>query len=166
MPSTAPATVPDPVDTLDLRILQHLQTDGRITNQDLAGAVHLSPAQCQRRHRRLEERGFIRGYEARLDAGRLGLGVTAFVQVTMERGHFKAMEPFRAAVSALPQVLECHAVTGDVDYVLKVVAPDLPGLSDLLLKSLAQLPGVSAVKSSVCLEEIKATAALPLQARR
>ena len=154
----------DTLDALDRRILQRLQTDGRITNQELAAAVHLSPAQCQRRHRRLEERGLIRRYEARLDGPRLGLGVTAFVQVTMERGHFKAMDRFRASVTALPQVLECHSVTGDVDYILKVVAADLSGLSDLLLKTLAQLPGVSAVKSSVCLDEIKATAALPVTA--
>jgi DNA-binding Lrp family transcriptional regulator len=88
--------------------------------------------------------------------------VTAFVHVTMERGHMKQLEQFRAAIARTPQVLECHAVSGDFDYVLKVVAQDLRALSDFLLRTLAQLPGVSAVRSSVCLEEVKCTGALPL----
>lgn len=150
------------IDAVDRRILARLQADGRITNQALADAVHLSPAQCNRRHRRLEEQGFVRRYEARLDAARLGLGVTAFVHVTMERGHIREVEKFRELVRDMRQVQECHAVTGDFDYVLKVVARDLKALSDFLLGTLAQLPGVNGVRSSVCLDEIKCTSALPL----
>jgi DNA-binding Lrp family transcriptional regulator len=157
-----PAGHPPDLDALDRRLLQVLQQQGRISNLELAQAVGLSPAQCHRRHRRLEERGLVRGYEARLDPARLGLGVTAFVHVTMERGHMKQLEQFRAAIARTPQVLECHAVSGDFDYVLKVVAQDLRALSDFLLRTLAQLPGVSAVRSSVCLEEVKCTGALPL----
>lgn len=152
------------LDATDRRILACLQQQGRISNLELAAAVHLSPAQCNRRHRRLEERGYITRYEARLDARQLGLGVTAFVHVTMERGHIREGVKFRELIAGMAQVLECHAVTGDFDYVLKVVARDLKTLSDFLLKTLAQLPGVNAVRSSVCLDEVKSTAALPIDA--
>jgi len=150
------------LDPADLRILAHLQVQGRVSNLELAEAVHLSPAQCHRRHRRLEERGYVQRYEARLDAARLGLGVTAFVHVTMERGHMPGVGQFREVVRGMGQVQECHAVTGDFDYVLKVVARDLKHLSDFLLRTLAQLPGVNGVRSSVCLDEVKCTSALPL----
>jgi DNA-binding Lrp family transcriptional regulator len=152
------------IDTTDRRILAHLQRHGRSTNLELAQAAHLSPAQSNRRHRRLEEQGVIRRYEARLDAVALGLGVTAFVHVTMERGHMREIARFRGVVESLPQVQECYAVTGDFDYVLKVVARDLKALSDFLLATLMQMPGVNAVRSSVCLDEIKCTTALPLEA--
>ena len=151
-----------PIDPTDRRILSHLQEHGRASNLELAEAARLSPAQCNRRHRRLEEQGFVRRYEARLDALRLGLGVTAYVHVTMERGHMREIAKFRSFVQSLPQVQECHAVTGDFDYVLKVVAQDLKSLSDFLLATLMQLPGVNGVRSSVCLDEIKCTSALPL----
>jgi Lrp/AsnC family transcriptional regulator, leucine-responsive regulatory protein len=151
-----------PVDAVDRRILSHLQEHGRATNLELAEAARLSPAQCNRRHRRLEEQRLVRRYEARLDAAALGLGVTAFVHVTMERGHMREVERFRGFIQSLAQVQECYAVTGDFDYVLKVVAPDLKALSDFLLATLMQSPGVNAVRSSVCLDEIKCTAALPL----
>ncbi|MFY7856579.1 MAG: Lrp/AsnC family transcriptional regulator [Rubrivivax sp.] len=153
----------DGLDATDRRILAQIQQHGRISNLELAEAVHLSPAQCHRRHRRLEERGYVTRYEARLDPRRLGLGVMAFVHVTMERGHMREVVKFREGIAAMSQVLECHAVTGDFDYVLKVVARDLKTLSDFLLKTLAQLPGVNAVRSSVCLDEVKHTAALPLE---
>jgi Lrp/AsnC family transcriptional regulator, leucine-responsive regulatory protein len=152
----------NPVDAIDRRILAHLQEHGRATNLELAEAARLSPAQCNRRHRRLEEQRLVRRYEARLDAAALGLGVTAFVHVTMERGHMREVERFRGFIQSLSQVQECYAVTGDFDYVLKVVAPDLKALSDFLLATLMQSPGVNAVRSSVCLDEIKCTAALPL----
>ena len=153
---------PSALDRLDRRILAVLQTQGRISNQELAQAVHLSPAQSNRRHKRLEAAGYIRGYEARLDAHRLGLGVTAFVHISMERGQHKEVLKFQRTVAKMAEVLECHAVTGDFDYVCKVVARDLKGLSDFLLGTLAQLPGVSGVRSSICLNELKCTGALPL----
>ena len=151
------------IDAIDRRILSHLQEHGRATNLELAEAAHLSPAQCNRRHRRLEEQGLVKRYEARLDAPALGLGVTAFVHVTMERGHMREIAKFRGFVQSLAQVQECYAVTGDFDYVLKVVARDLKALSDFLLATLMQLPGVNAVRSSVCLDEIKCTSSLPLE---
>lgn len=150
------------LDPTDRRILAHLQAHGRASNLELAEAVHLSPAQCNRRHRRLEEHGYVKRYEARLDAAKVGQGVLAFVHVTMERGHMREVVKFRDGVSAMAQVQECYAVTGDFDYVLKVVARDLKALSDFLLGTLAQLPGVNGVRSSVCLDEVKCTSALPL----
>src|SRR5512140_3348348 len=105
------------LDAIDRRILAHLQPNGRVSNLELAEAVHLSPAQCHRRHRRLEERGIVRRYEARLDAARIGLGVMAYVHVTMERGHIREVVKFREIVSGMAQVQECYAVTGDFDYV-------------------------------------------------
>jgi Lrp/AsnC family transcriptional regulator, leucine-responsive regulatory protein len=150
------------IDATDARMLAHLQEHGRASNLELADAARLSPAQSNRRHRRLEELGLIKRYETRLNAEALGLGVTAFVHVTMERGHMREIAQFRAVIESLAQVQECYAVTGDFDYVLKVVARDLKALSEFLLATLMQLPGVQAVRSSVCLDEIKCTSALPL----
>jgi len=150
------------LDRADLRILDHLQQHGRATNLELAQAASLSPAQCHRRHRRLEAAGLVQRYEARLHALRLGLTVVAFVHVSMERGHLRELPRFTDVLASLAEVQECYAVTGDFDYVLKVVTRDLPALSRFLMDTLMRLPGVAAVRSSVCMEEIKCTAALPL----
>lgn len=150
------------LDRTDVRLLGALQENGRATNLELAEAINLSPAQTLRRHRRLEELGLIKGYETRLDASGLGLGVVAFIQVTMERGHIRDLGKFIKLVADLPQIQECFSVTGDVDYMLKVVERDLKTLSSFLLDTLMRIPGVSTVNSTVCLDEIKNTSALPL----
>ncbi|CAG2145899.1 Lrp/AsnC family transcriptional regulator [Cupriavidus numazuensis] len=150
------------LDRTDRRLLGVLQEQGRASNLELAEAIALSPAQTLRRHRRLEENGIIKRYEARLDAAALGLGVVAFIHVTMERGHIRDLSNFKSLVAELAQIQECFSVTGDIDYVLKVVAKDLKSLSDFLLDTLMRIPGVSGVKSSVCLDEIKCTSAVPL----
>jgi DNA-binding Lrp family transcriptional regulator len=150
------------LDRIDLRILDHLQRQARASNLDLAAAASLSPAQCHRRHRRLEEAGYVSGYETRLSAARLGLTVVAFIHVSMERGHIRELKKFQDLLGNLPQVQECYSVTGDFDYVLKVVARDLPALARFLMDTLMRLPGVAGVRSSVCMEEIKCTSALPL----
>jgi len=151
------------LDQIDRRILSFLQEHGRATNLELADAVRLSPAQTLRRHRRLEEIGIIKRYETRLSAEGLGFDVVAFIHVTMERGHIRDLAKFKELVAELPQIQECFSVTGEVDYVLKVVARDLKSLSDFLLDTLMRIPGVSGVKSSVCLDEIKCTSAMPLK---
>ena len=150
------------LDRTDLRMLAFLQLRGRASNLELAEAVNLSTSQCHRRHRRLEELGVIAGYETRLDPGLLGLGVTAFVHVSMEKGHLTNLGKFTDGIRTLPEVLECFSVTGDFDYVLKVVARDLKALSQFLMDTLMVLPGVDNVRSSVCLDQIKNTGALPL----
>jgi DNA-binding Lrp family transcriptional regulator len=151
-------------DRIDLRILAVLQEHGRVSNLELAEAIKLSPAQTLRRHRRLEEMGVIKRYETRLDAESLGFGVVAFIQVTMERGHVRDLLKFQELVAKMGQIQECFSVTGDIDYVLKVVARDLKGLSQFLLDTLMRMPGVSRVQSIVCLDEIKGTTAMPLEA--
>lgn len=150
------------LDRIDLRMLAHLQTHARSTNLELAEVVSLSPAQCLRRHRRLEEQGYIQRYETRLSAPRMGLTVVAFIHVSMERGHVRELHHFKDLVGGLDDVLECYSVTGDFDYMLKVTARDLPSLSRFLMDTLMKLPGVAAVRSSVCMDEIKCTSALPL----
>jgi Lrp/AsnC family transcriptional regulator, leucine-responsive regulatory protein len=150
------------LDRTDRRILGHLQAHGRASNLELAQAASLSPAQSHRRHRRLEELGYITRYETRLNAARLGLHVVAFIDVSMEKGHIRELPTFRDVLADLPQVLECYAVTGDFDFVIKVVARDLKSLSSFLMDTLMRLPGVGGVRSSVCLDEIKCTSALPL----
>jgi Lrp/AsnC family transcriptional regulator, leucine-responsive regulatory protein len=151
------------LDPIDLRLLAALQENGRASNLELAQAIKLSPAQTLRRHRRLEELGVIRRYETRLDAESLGFGVVAFIQVTMERGHMRELVKFKELVAKLPQVQECYSVTGDIDYVLKVVARNLKALSEFLLDTLMRAPGVNSVQSIVCLDELKGTSAMPLE---
>jgi Lrp/AsnC family leucine-responsive transcriptional regulator len=150
------------LDRIDRKILAFLQAHGRASNLELAEAVGLSPAQCHRRHRRLEERGYITGYEARLNAASLNLGVIAFIEVTMEKGHIRDLKRFTDVVVDIPEILECYSVTGDFDYVIKVVARDLKTLSQFLMDQLMRLPGVNSVRSSICLDEIKCTSGLPL----
>ena len=151
------------LDRIDHKILAHLQAHARATNLELAQAVQLSPAQCHRRHKRLEGLGLIRAYETRLEPAALGWAVTAFIHVSMERSHVRELEQFLQHVRQLPAVQECYSVTGDFDYMLKVTARDLPALSRFLMDTLMRLPGVAAVRSSVCMDEIKCTSALPLQ---
>lgn len=149
-------------DRIDRKILGFLQEHGRASNLELAEAAGLSPAQCHRRHRRLEAEGFIARYETRLTAARLGLSVVAFIHVAMEKGHIRDLPKFTDVIVGLPEILECYSVTGDFDYVIKVIARDLKGLSQFLMEKLMRLPGVNGVRSSVCLDEIKCTSSLPL----
>ncbi len=150
------------IDRTDRRILAFLQDHGRASNLEIAEAAALSPAQSHRRHRRLEEQGYIARYETRLDPARLGLNVVAFIHVSMEKGHIRDLRKFTAIVVDRPEILECYSVTGDFDYVVKVIARDLKSLSQFLMETLMRLPGVNSVRSSVCLDEIKCSNALPL----
>lgn len=162
MPVEETIVQPLELDRIDRKIVAHLQRNARASNVELAEVAHLSAPQCLRRHRRLEEAGLIVAYETRLDAARLGFGVTAFIHVTVAKDHVRDLPKFRAVAAGLPEILECYAVTGDFDYMLKVVARDLPALSRFLMDTLLKLPGVTSVRSSVCLEEIKCTSALPV----
>jgi DNA-binding Lrp family transcriptional regulator len=151
-----------PLDALDRKILDALQSDGRISNVDLAARVHLSAPQCLRRVRALEERGVIRGYRALAAAERLGLGVTAYVHLNIDADAFGHVRDIEATIRSFPQILECYTVSGDYDYLLKVVARDLKSLSQFLTDRLMQTRGVADVRSMICLEEVKAAAALPV----
>ncbi|UCE31471.1 MAG: Lrp/AsnC family transcriptional regulator [Burkholderiales bacterium] len=155
------------LDRIDLRILDCLQHDGRLTNQELAERVSLSPSPCLRRVRRLEEAGVISRYVALLDAQALGLGLLAYVNVKLEKralaqGGRYAFDDFRDAVRDWPEVLACYATTGDSDYLMRVHVRDLAHFSRFVMDTLLKYPGVLDVRSSFALERIKDTTALPL----
>ncbi len=152
------------LDGFDLRLLALLQADGRLSVQDLADRVGLSASQCSRRRARLEQSGVIAGYNARLDPQRLGFGVTAFVQVTLARHSPDNARHFRALVARTSAIQQAHAVTGDADYLLKVVVQDLKSLGALVNDVLLPHGSVAQVRSVVALEELKNTEALPLDA--
>ena len=132
-----------------------------MSHVELSERVHLSPSQCQRRVKRLERLGVVREYVARLEADKVGLGVMAFVNVTLEKHGQNPAKAFQKAVGRYPQILECWAVTGDADYLLRVVAPDLKAFSNLLMHELLALPMVAGVRSNLLLEPLKDTTALP-----
>jgi Lrp/AsnC family leucine-responsive transcriptional regulator len=155
-------TIPQ-IDRADVQILQRLQADARATHQELADVAHLSAPQCFRRVRKLEESGAIDRYVALLNPARLGLGVTAFVSVTLKSAKNQDMAKFKSVVAAIPEILECHTVTGEADYLLKVVAPDLREFSRFLLERLVEHFEVVSTKSEVSLEQIKFTTALPIR---
>jgi DNA-binding Lrp family transcriptional regulator len=150
------------VDRYDLEILSELQRNGRATNSALGERVHLSMSQVSRRIQRLEESGIIRQYAALLDSEVLGLGVLAITSVTLGRHGDTQGDAFEQAVADMPEVLECLSVTGEADYILRVVATDLASFSEFMMKRLLRLPGVVNVKSNIALKRIKETHALPL----
>ena len=150
------------LDSIDRRILQSLQRDGRASNVDLSAEVHLSAPQCLRRVRSLEERGVIRGYRAEVSPEQVGLNVTAYVSMNIASGQFGRVREIEARIRGFEQILECHTVSGDYDYLLKVVARDLRALSQFLTDELMQVPGVDDVQSMICMEEIKPPSALPV----
>lgn len=152
----------DKFDRYDRILLQTLQNKGRASNVELSEQVNLSPPQCYRRVQRLEQEGVIRGYSAQVDAAALGLGVTAFVNLNIAREQFKQVRELEKAIRQFPEILECYTISGDFDYLLKVVATDLKSLSSFLTDRLMQVPGVAGVRSMVCLEEIKPASPLPL----
>ena len=151
------------IDAMDRKILALLQNNARITSAELSESVNLSPSQCHRRWRRLEELGLIRGYAALLDPQKLGLGVEAFVNVSLEKHGADPARSFVETIERYPEILECHSVTGESDYVLRVVASDLKAFSSFLMTRLLTLPEVSNVRSNVFLDELKSTTALPLE---
>lgn len=143
------------LDRYDRQILEILQTDGRISNQELADRIGLSPSPCLRRVRGLEEAGLILGYRAILDAKALGLSLTALVQISMDRHTPERFATFETAVAEIPEVMECLLITGQAaDYQLKVAVKDLDAYQELLLKRITGIPGVSGVHSSFVLRRV------------
>jgi Lrp/AsnC family transcriptional regulator, leucine-responsive regulatory protein len=150
------------LDSFDIGILAALQQDSSQTHLALGETVHLSPSQVGRRIQRLHEAGLIAAQVALLSPSLLGLGVTAISYITLSRHGTGEGEQFEQAVGQLPSVLECFAVTGECDYILKIVAADLQELSDATLKALMRLPGVASVRSNIVLRRIKSSTQLPL----
>ncbi|MEN0108178.1 MAG: Lrp/AsnC family transcriptional regulator [Pseudomonas sp.] len=150
------------LDATDLRILEELQGNARITNIDLATRVHLSPSPCLTRVRALEEAGLISRYVTLLDPYELGLSVSVFIQITLERQIERALEAFEEAVQQYPEVMECYLMTGDADYLIRVVVPDVQALERFIVNQLSKIAGVANIRSSFALKQVKYKTALPL----
>jgi Lrp/AsnC family leucine-responsive transcriptional regulator len=150
------------LDDTDRRILRVLQTDGRITNAELAQRCHLSPAACFERVRRLRERGVITGYAALVDPAKVDRGLLIFVEVLLDRTTADAFETFAKAVRLAPEILECHMVAGGFDYLLKARVKDMDAYRRFLGDMLVRVPGVRETRTYAVLEEVKHEIALPV----
>jgi Lrp/AsnC family leucine-responsive transcriptional regulator len=151
------------LDRIDLRILQVLQADGRLSNLKLAEAVALSPTAVLARVQRLTRDGYILGYEARLDPAKLGAGMLVFVEVLLDRTTPNVFDAFKAAVQVQPQIMECHMVAGGFDYLLKTRMADMHAYREFAGTVLWQLPGVRETRTYAVMEEVKSTGRLPLR---
>lgn len=157
MPSTR-------IDEIDLRILDQLQADAKVSNVELARRVNLSPSPCLARVKALERAGVIQRYVTLLSPHAVGLGVSVFIHVSLETQVRSSLEAFEAAVRDKPEVMECYVMTGDEDYLLRVAVSDLVALERLLLDELSRIPGISRIKTSFALKQVKYETALPLAA--
>jgi Lrp/AsnC family leucine-responsive transcriptional regulator len=151
------------LDTIDCRIVAELQSDGRLSNVELADKIGLSPSPCLRRVKRLEHEGYIEGYRAVLRRDRVGLGFSVFVGVRLDGHANDRALAFEKAIVEMPEVVACHLVSGDADYFLEVVVPDLAGYQRFLVGKLLNLSVVREVRSNIAIQTLKAGAPLPLE---
>ncbi len=150
------------LDRTDRRLLEILQREGRLSNQELAERVALSPSPCLRRVRALEEAGVIRQYVALVDPLKVGLGLLAYVTVKLEKKGKMPVDQFTRAIASWPEVIACYSMTGDVDYLLRVQVEDLDHYARFIMDKLLKQPGVIDIRSNFVLERIKDTTALPV----
>ena len=150
------------LDDIDRRILAELQRDGRLSNVELAARVGLSASPCLARVRRLEREGILKGYVALVSPEALGLAITVFIQVALERQSERTLEIFETRVRAFPEVMACYLMTGDSDYLLRLVAPDVQALQRFIIQDLTTIPGVANIRSSFALKQVAYRTALPL----
>lgn len=150
------------LDPTDIRILQAIQKDGRMSNADLSEVVNLSQSACHRRVQRLEADGYIDGYVALLNPRKLGRRTTVFVEITLSGQADEILDAFEKSVARVPEVLECHLMAGSADYLLKVVAADAEDFAQIHRRYLAKLPGVQTIQSSFSLRNVRQTTALPI----
>ncbi len=150
------------LDAIDLKILAALQARARQSNVDLAEVVGLSQSASLRRVKELEDSGVITGYVATVEPAALGLGVSVFVSVTLERQIETALEVFARAIRQWPEVMECYLMTGDADYMMRVVVADLPAYERFLMDRLTRIEGIASIKSSFSLKQIVHRTALPM----
>ncbi|MBE8715667.1 Lrp/AsnC family transcriptional regulator [Cellvibrio polysaccharolyticus] len=151
------------LDRFDRLILETLQQHGRMTNQELAEAISLSPSPCLRRVRQLEESGLIDGYVALVNARKLGLTLMSFIQISLDKHSGDRFDKFEEIISGYPEVLECHLITGQsADYLLKVIVKDMDAFQQFLLQKLTRIEGVSGIHSSFVLKSPVNTTALPV----
>jgi DNA-binding Lrp family transcriptional regulator len=150
------------LDKTDLSILEHLQQNAAMSNVELAGQVHLSPSPTLARVKRLESEGVISRYVALVNPHALGLKVNVFVRVSLEKQQADALEKFEQAVSRFDEVMEVYLMTGDEDYLLRIVVSDIQALEKFILEHLTRIPGIKNIKSSFALKQVKYKTALPL----
>lgn len=151
------------VDAIDRNILRGLQSNGRVTNADLAESIGLSPAACHKRVKRLEEGGIIQSYTAIIDRRAAGCSQSVFVQITLESQGSEALEAFETTVVNCPQIVECHLMTGDYDYQLHVIVMDAEEYEQLHRDLLTKLPGVARLTSSFALRTVRRTSEVPIK---
>jgi Lrp/AsnC family transcriptional regulator, leucine-responsive regulatory protein len=150
------------LDRIDIGILNQLQQNARMTNSELARAVNLSPTPCFNRVRALEKAGLFKQHVTLLNPETLGLSINVFIQVSLEKQVKDALARFEEAISERPEVMECYLMTGDADYLLRVVLPDIAALERFILERLTKLPGVANIRSSFALKQVRYKTALPL----
>jgi Lrp/AsnC family transcriptional regulator, leucine-responsive regulatory protein len=150
------------LDHTDRKILDQLQRDAKLTNVELAKRVNLSPSPCLARVRALEESGVILRQVTLLDPRKLELGLNVFIQVTLERQIEHSLEIFEDSIRRFPQVMECYLMTGDADYLLRVVVADVDALQAFIVNELTRMPGIASIRSSVSLKQVKYETTLPI----
>jgi DNA-binding Lrp family transcriptional regulator len=150
------------LDEVDIVIFRELQIDGRISNVELARRINLSPPATHARLKRLEEQGYIRRYVALLDQEKMGFDMMCFISVSLQLHQQEELEGFRAIINGMPEVLECFHVTGEFDYLLKVIIHNRQDLQRFVVNQLTPIPGVARIYTSLVLTEVKSTTALPL----
>ena len=153
------------LDSIDRRILRELQADGRVSYTDLAPKVGLTTSPCLERVRRLERAGVIKGYTAVIEPRALGTGLLVFVELSLTYTSPEIFADFKRAIARLPEILECHLVSGDFDYLIKARIPDMNAYRALLGELLRHLPGVRNSKTLVVMEEVKETTRIPIPER-
>ena len=154
--------MPYTLDNTDRRILRVIQEEARVSNSELAERVGLSPSPCSRRVRTLEENGVIERYVTLVNAKAVGLPINVFATVTLEKQAESALELFEKAVKKRPEVMECNLMTGEFDYLLRVVVPDLAAYERFLMDHLTRIKGIASIKSSFSLKQVSYKTALPL----
>ena len=150
------------LDKTDLGILKQLQADARLSNVELAKRVHLSPSPCLARVRRLERLGIISRHVTLLDPQSLGLSVSVFIQITLDKQARERLDQFESAIRKRSEVMECYLMTGESDYLLRVLVPDVQALEQFIIAELTRIPGIATIRSSVALKQVKYETALPL----
>lgn len=150
------------MDKYDQQILHELQLDGRLSNRDLAERIALSPAPCWRRVKRLEEEGYIDGYSCQINHKKVGLKIIAFAEVILDNHRSESTESFLQQVAKSPQILECHSVTGQCDYLLKIIATDMEDYENFLANQLLLSPSIRSVNTLISMRQNKHTAEIPV----
>lgn len=153
------------LDALDLRILAELQSDGALTNVELARRVHLSPSPCLARVKALEAAGVIERYVALANAKLLGLGLNVFINISLKEQSKEALAGFERRIAEHDEVMECYLMTGDSDYLIRVAVPDIAALERFILEQLTPIPGIEKIRSSFALKQVRYKTALPLPTR-